>query len=378
MKRADINRATLLLRAAVLAFVLFLMLIQADSMSVFLMTIAVTAVYAVSNTLLLLRPLPGRKIRLMLLLLELAAAAALLPLVPYAPYFVVFIVLIVTAVTMLDPLPDQLATAGLSAAVPVVHRLYHDLFTWQLVFSYGLMIAFFISFSFFYRRFEAQQEELEQMNEALQAYADREKTWALEQERNRIARDLHDTVAHQSTGLIIQLQKLKYAYNLGHNAEVEASLYESEQAARTMLHDMRQSVRMIAPVGTSGTPFEQLFEDFTHLADMTISHTGVSSFYDLPFLQQADLYRLLQESLTNARRHGGAEHVSITVEREENLLSLRISDDGSGMPKQWQKGFGLRQMEERVLSAGGSLTVENNSGVTLWIKWPVPEKGVYV
>ncbi|CAM3931655.1 sensor histidine kinase [Alkalicoccus chagannorensis] len=375
MKREDINRNTLLLRAGVQGVVLLLLISQAGSNVIFWMTIMVTTLFLCSNYFLLFRPLPGRKGALVLLLIEWAAAVSLLPFVPYTPYFVLFIVLIVTSVTLLEPLPDQLSAAGLSAAAPIFHRLYHDALNWSAVSAYLLMILFFLSFAIFYRRFEAQQEELEQVNAALEAYAEREKTWALEQERNRIARDLHDTVAHQSTGLIIQLQKLKYAYQRGEQGAVEASLHESEQAARTMLEDMRQSVRMIAPVEASGSPFEQLFDDFAQLADMTINHDGLAQFYELPFPEQADLYRLLQEALTNARRHGRADHVSILAEKQNGMLAIRITDNGSGAGGQWEKGFGLRQMEERVHASGGRLHVDLAERSELFIEWPLPSKG---
>lgn len=308
------------------------------------------------------------------LLIEWILILTLFPFVHYSPYFILMIVLIVTAVTTIENQKAQLLFVFLFSMTPVVHSIYIDAFTWGQLISFGLLLMFFISYSYFYRIFEEQQWKLERLNESLRGYVEKEKEWALEQERNRIARDLHDTVAHQTTGLIIQLQKMKMAHELGRDHDVLYSIHESEQVARSILNDMRQSVRMISPVETSESPFEELFSDYAHLTDMKIRRKGIEHLYILTLSQQADMYAICQEALTNAARHGNATEIDIVVERTATNLVIVIKDNGIGVGADFKKGFGLTKMFERVKAAKGEWDLVNENGVKIIIKWPL-QKG---
>ena len=130
------------------------------------------------------------------------------------------------------------------------------------------------------------------------------------------------------------------AYELGRDHDVKDSIKESEQVARSMLNDMRQSVRMISPVEMSDAPFEQLFNDYSNLTDMLIHHNGIEYLYELSLSHQADLYAICQEALTNAKRHGKATDVDIKVLRTSSQLIITIKDNGIGVGENWKKGFG--------------------------------------
>ncbi len=315
--------------------------------------------------------------RVVWLLLEWLFFLTLFPFVAPSPYYILMIVLLASAVIAIEPLIIRLVLVFLFAITPILHHSYKVAFDWKQVVDFSLLVLFFVVFSYFFRRYEEQHFQLEKLNESLRGYVEKEKEWALEQERNRIARNLHDTVAHQSTGLIIQLQKLRKAYELGRDPDVRASINESEQVARSMLNDMRQSVRMISPVETTDSPFEQMFSDYAQLTEMKIRHQGIDEFYALSLSHQADLYAICQEALTNAKRHGRATAVDIFVRKEETHLVLTIQDNGIGVGEACIKGFGLTKMAERVKEARGECELLTGHGMKIAVKWPLLKGDAY-
>ena len=311
------------------------------------------------------------KTRCSLIFIEWLLIITLFPFVQYSLYFILMIVLVVTSTTTIENTIIQGIYILIFSFTTILHSIYTNSFSWQQLMSFLLLLLFFISFSYFFRKFEEQQWNLEKLNESLKSYTQKEKEWALEQERNTIARNLHDTVAHQATGLIIQLQKMRMAHELGRDYDVIESMKESERVARSILNDMRQSVRMIAPVELSEAPFDELFAEFSNLTDMKIRSQGVNNIYAIPLSQQADIYGICQEALTNAKRHGEATEVDIEVENKVNQLTLRIRDNGKGLADNWKKGFGLSKMFERVKEAKGEIEIKSGQGVEIVVKWPL-------
>ncbi len=374
MNRLELNRQAFYLKIIVQMAVLALLMVEAGSSPLLLWMFFLAILVILINLKQMNLPEDAAISRYGWLFSEWVLFLTLFPFVPYSPYFVLMIVLIVTAVTTIDSRYFQLFFVLIFGMTPGLHSMYMGAFAWQQLITFLLLIVFFMAFSYFYRKFEEQQWKLEMLNESLRGYVEKEKDWALEQERNRIARDLHDTVAHKSTGLIVQLQKMKMAYELGRDYDVRESMRESEQVARSMLNDMRQSVRMISPVETSESPFEQLFSDYGHLTDMRIRSEGIQHLYGLSLSHQADLYAICQEALTNAKGHGNATVVDIEVKKTATHLIITIRDNGVGVDENWKKGFGLTKMSERVEAAKGQWDFSKDKGAKITVKWPL-QKG---
>lgn len=90
--------------------------------------------------------------------------------------------------------------------------------------------------------------------------------------------------------------------------------------------------------------------------------------------RQYQLFRIAQEALSNVRRHAGARRVTVRVAEADGQLELSVADDGAGFhPEAVTRGFGLKTMDERASSVGGTLRVESTPGVgtTVWVRVPV-------
>ncbi|WP_426997159.1 sensor histidine kinase [Pseudarthrobacter sp. N5] len=199
---------------------------------------------------------------------------------------------------------------------------------------------------------------------------------AVEQERNRIARELHDVLAHSLTVITAQAEGIRYI----HRSEpecVEESAQIIASAARTALVETRRMMEGPAPAGTrsagSHTAQPGPAPSVQHLGELAAQFAGsgmpvaVDSAIELPGLtplQDLTAYRLVQESLTNAFKHGDRpQGASVSVRPESGGLRVRVSsalaDAGAaGRPaaKDARSGRGITGMKERATAVGGSLT----------------------
>lgn len=180
------------------------------------------------------------------------------------------------------------------------------------------------------------------------------------QERVALARELHDTVAHHVSAIAVQAQAGGVVAGLQPEKAAEVLAAIESEASRT-LAEMRSMVRVLREEAPAYSP--QLgVADLPALARAdampTVEVSLDGSLTRLARPVDAALYRLAQESLTNAVRHArSATRVAIDVRREGDAVRLRVSDDGRTEPGSAQEpGFGLLGMAERALLLGGSLS----------------------
>jgi two-component system sensor histidine kinase UhpB len=183
---------------------------------------------------------------------------------------------------------------------------------------------------------------------------------AQENERRRLARELHDEVGQTLTGVVLQLQALQ---GMAPNALQEA-IVDAQETARAGVEDMREIARGLGP---------QALDEFglrsalVSLAAQTSDHTSVRvrpQLADkLPALaheQDLAIYRVAQESLTNVARHANARQVDLSLVRTDaGDVELRVRDDGRGIAAHEANGAGtgLAGMRERALLIGGRLSI---------------------
>lgn len=198
-------------------------------------------------------------------------------------------------------------------------------------------------------------------------------------ERNRLARDIHDTLAQGFTGVIVQLQAAEDARNQGLAAESDEHLARAADVARDSLQEARRSVQALRPLALQdrdlSAALSLLFEKMTHGARVQTSVSVVGDLPAFPTDWEDNLLRIGQEALTNVLRHADARAFSARLVFSPTGLDLDLQDDGRGFdPSAKGDGFGLLGMRERVESMGGTFRIESSAGkgAIVRVRLPTP------
>lgn len=185
------------------------------------------------------------------------------------------------------------------------------------------------------------------------------------QERNRIAREIHDSLGHTLTAQSIQLDSALLLRNSNPN-EASVFLQEAKQLCKQALQEVRQSVATLRTDPLQGKSLEHLVESLIQefRATTAIEPTYmVSLMQPLPHEVIAAYYRVLQEALTNIIRHSVASEVILRLVTRDRLLHLQIQDNGKGFnPDLNSTGFGIQGMKERISALGGQFNLSSSPG----------------
>lgn len=210
-------------------------------------------------------------------------------------------------------------------------------------------------------RSQALYRELIEAYHKLEELSREKERAAILEERNRIARDMHDTLGHRLTSLIMQLEMGKQ-YLDSDPCRVYDILERCAQGAREALADTRGALKALKGKEYHGIKsIGEMVENFRR-------DTGVKIEANLPPLdltpdESKVLYRVIQESMTNAVRHGKADRIRINLQAEGDMLKFSIHDDGVG--GEYKEGFGISNMRRRVEELGGTLRIDSGSGFTV-------------
>lgn len=188
---------------------------------------------------------------------------------------------------------------------------------------------------------------------------------AISRERNRLARELHDTLAHTLSGLAVQLEAIKTV--LGPNqTEVSEMLEVSLATTRSGLSETRRALRDLraAPLTDLGLSLalRALAESTADRANLKLETHIPEDVGELPPHIEQGIYRIAQESFENVIRHANARRVTVSLIPSENHLELKISDDGQGFSMDQvdhKEHFGLKGMKERAEMIGADLFVNS-------------------
>lgn len=185
-------------------------------------------------------------------------------------------------------------------------------------------------------------------------------------ERNRMARELHDTLAQGFTGIVVQLEA---AEDTLRDAPDESAqhLNRARTLARESLAEARRSVYALRPQALEHKRLPEALRDsaraLTTGASLQIHFNIAATLPPLPAETEAELLRLAQESITNALKHAHAQTLDISLTHANNTLTLTIADDGHGFnPTSPTTGFGLLGLHERATRIGGELSIESEIG----------------
>ena len=255
----------------------------------------------------------------------------------------------------------------------------HMLMTGILNFFSSVNAIAFIAYMIIYMRSQIKEKErvtilnqqlaeanvqLSEMNNQLKDYAAMQKQMGEIEERNRIAREIHDTLGHTMTGLSAGIDAcialIDYSVD-----ETKKQLSIISGVARQGLKDVRRSMKKLRPDTLERESLESAIEK---LITETMSTSKVSIEFQsfLPSLvfeddEEDTIYRIVQEGITNAIRHGHASRIFINFKKVDIWLVIRIRDNGIGC-KDIKEGFGLHHMKERLEMLGGSLRYNGKEG----------------
>lgn len=188
-------------------------------------------------------------------------------------------------------------------------------------------------------------------------------------ERERLAREIHDTIAQSLTGLVMLSQRAQRELAVGDTAALSERLGLMEEAARDALVETRSLVAAGAPVEIGGgivAALERLGSRFTRETGVIVTVTG--TLPDLERDTEVVLLRCAQEALANVRKHSGATRAHITLALSGERPTMAVQDDGVGFdPTEPSTGFGLTGMRDRLALVGGSIAVDGRSGTTVTV-----------
>ena len=249
-----------------------------------------------------------------------------------------------------------------------------------------VMMAFVLIYVLlFMRQMAARQEaqmllaELEMANQQLAEYAQTVEKLTLETERQRMARELHDTLAQGLAGLILQIEGLEAHLEQGDSSKVAEIAAHAKTRARTTLAEARQAIGNLREQ-SQVTPVEAI----AHEVERFRQATGITcdlvlpQALTLPDSLAEHLVRFVSEGLVNVMQHARATAVSVDLALVNGRLQLTIHDDGQGFdPTQIPTGhYGLIGLRERARLAGGSLTIDSqlDQGTTLSLTLPLAKE----
>lgn len=216
-------------------------------------------------------------------------------------------------------------------------------------------------------------QQLQQANEQLRIYAEESAHTAQVQERNRLAREIHDTLGHVLTGITAGadacIQMMDDSPEMArHQMELIAD------TARNGMNDVRRSVKALRP---DSLEKENLSGALNKMCTSMAQSSGAQiqleeSLAGLTLSQDEEdcVYRTVQEGITNAIRHGHATRVQVRCHIEDGVLEVSVRDNGIGC-KSVTPGFGLQHMQERMLMLGGTFWYENSDGFCIRAEIPL-------
>lgn len=177
-------------------------------------------------------------------------------------------------------------------------------------------------------------------------------------ERNRIAREIHDTVGHSIAGILMQLQVVDKLMKKEEQKSQEL-LKNSIESLSQALNLMRDTVHNIRPNDAMGSDYIKRIIDNFNFCDIDFKYKG--DFNSLPPNIIEVISSNIKESLTNTSKYSKASKVEISIDINEKYVRTCIKDDGQGVPK-LKEGFGLSGMRERIRNINGSISINGENG----------------
>jgi PAS domain S-box-containing protein len=214
----------------------------------------------------------------------------------------------------------------------------------------------------------------------LNEFAEQSRQSAILEERNRMARDIHDTLAQGFTGVIVQLEAAEDAIACCRGKEANKHLRRASELARRSLNEARRSVHALRPQALQRSNFWEALKGIIKTTTVgTALHTKFElrgKLRHLPLVWQENLLHIGQEALTNALKYARSRNFDTRLTFNTKELRLELRDDGDGFRmKDRHDGLGLAGMQERVEQMGGELKVTSARGKGTKVVVTLPYNG---
>ena len=246
-------------------------------------------------------------------------------------------------------------------------------------FLYSLNIVVFMISLLFYilsaiterHRIEEELRMASQANRELNSYLALSEKIAEDRERKRIAREIHDTLGHALTGISAGIDAVKVLVDIDTNRAKE-QLNNVSVVVRDGIRDVRGSLNKMRPGALENNTLKEalikIIREYEAISNLEIHLRYEWDNIDLDIAKEDIVFRVIQESITNSVRHGHAKTIWIELLEEESYV-MTIQDDGVGFDE-LHYGYGLKQMQERLMISGGSVRFENRDGFYTHIEIP--------
>ena len=247
-------------------------------------------------------------------------------------------------------------------------------------FLYSLNIVVFMISLLFYilsaiterHRIEEELRMASQANRELNSYLALSEKIAEDRERKRIAREIHDTLGHALTGISAGIDAVKVLVDIDTNRAKE-QLNNVSVVVRDGIRDVRGSLNKMRPGALENNTLKEalikIIREYEAISNLEIHLRYEWDNIDLDIAKEDIVFRMIQESITNSVRHGHAKTIWIELLEEEEAYVMTIQDDGIGFDE-LHYGYGLKQMQERLMIIGGSVRFENRDGFYTHIEIP--------
>ena len=267
-----------------------------------------------------------------------------------------------------------MVTIWISQAHPIA-QLVRELAVWTAALAFVIVISRMLLVQHKARtEMEALAGRLGDANEQLRVQAAEIGELAKVQERNRIARDIHDVLGHYLTVVHVQLEAAKTLFKREPET-ARAAILKAQALTREGLSEVRRSVSLLRDSPSTERPLLAAIEKLASECKADGIHAAVrlrGTPRALPEPVEITLYRAAQEALTNVRRHARASRLDIELAFASGSgIRLRVEDDGVGSDL-LNQGFGLVGLRERAASVGGTMSIRSalGDGFTLEIELP--------
>ena len=237
-----------------------------------------------------------------------------------------------------------------------------------------IFLAVGFSISYLMSRLKGQQQSLAEANTRLTHHASTLEHLATSRERNRVARELHDTLAHTLSGLSVELEAVKAYWDIDPQ-KARSTLEESLNEAHSGLGETRRALQALraSPLDDLGLSLavRTMVEDAAARTNLALNLSVADKLPSLsPDVEQC-IYRVAQEAVINVAKHAKARTLTVNLEPTEGRVTLTVHDDGVGFDvdkKDKANDYGLEGMQERAQLVGGELTVTSKPGEGTTVK----------
>ena len=294
------------------------------------------------------------------------------------PFFVVsFLIWLFTDYSLISRLIDIPSIEVYISFLPNGYRFAASFF---INFLTSVNLLLFIIFLVIYlvdsliaqKNIEDELAMVSKVNTDLNNYINLSEKIAEDRERKRIAREIHDTLGHALTGVSAGIDACIVLIDID-PAKCKAQLQVISQVVRQGIGDVRRSLQKLRPGALEQHSFKealnQMIQEYKELSNLDIELYYEWEHIDLDQTKEDIIFRIIQESITNALRHGHATRVEINMFNYPNAYYIIIQDDGKGV-KDIRPGYGLKQMQERAAMLGGHVVFHGDNGFRIFVSIP--------